>query len=251
MTVIAVFNTSYLFTMKSLHLHIYQSPEDVAEEFAFFLKEKVEKKEGLFNWALSGGSTPKILFKYLAEHPLIGFPWEKLQIFWGDERCVPPTDSESNFKMTDETLLSKVPIPENQIHRVLGESDPEKEAIRYGQLIQEKIGGELPSFDLIMLGMGSDGHTASIFPHQMELLTDPQLCGVAQHPESGQYRVTLNGPLINAAKEVAFLVTGLGKKEKVYEVFREKEKAKVYPVSHIDAANRLHWFLDRDASATW
>jgi len=237
--------------MNSLHLHIYISAEEVAKEFALHLKDKIEKKEGLFSWVLSGGSTPKLLFQYLAEHHLMGFPWEKLQIFWGDERCVPPTDSESNYKMTYDTLLSKVPIPEPQIHRVLGEENPTQEAERYGKLIQEKMGGDLPQFDLVMLGMGTDGHTASIFPHQMELLTDKNLCGVAQHPESGQYRVTLNGPIINAAKEVAFLVTGISKQEKIYEIFREKEKAKVYPAAHIAPTDKLHWFMDKAAASKW
>lgn len=237
--------------MKSLHLHVYISSQEVAEEFALYLKDKIERKDGLFSWVLSGGSTPKLLFQHLAEHHLVDFPWEKLQIFWGDERCVPPTDTESNYKMTFESLLSKVPIPENQIYRILGEDEPKKEAERYGKLIKEVIGGEIPQFDLVMLGMGTDGHTASIFPHQMELLTDTNLCGVAQHPDSGQHRVTLNGPVINAAKEVAFLVTGSSKKEKIYEIFREKEKAKVYPASHIDPVEKLHWFMDRAAASKW
>ncbi len=230
-------------------IHIYATPQEVAEKFALFLREKVDKKEGLFHWALSGGSTPKILFEHLANTHKATFPWEKLCLYWGDERCAPPQHAESNYRMTYDTLLKHVGIPIAQIHRIKGENEPAAEAQRYGNVLHENIGGNIPSFDLIMLGMGADGHTASIFPQQLELLTATELCGVAQHPENGQFRVTLNGTVLNAAREVVFLVTGSGKAEKVHEIIGQTATAKQYPAAHINPINgRLHWFLDAAAA---
>jgi 6-phosphogluconolactonase len=219
-----------------------------AQAFADFLAEKVSLKE-TFHIALSGGSTPKILFELLADEYDEDIDWGKIHFWWGDERCVPPTDEESNYKMTKERLFDAVDIHEFNIHRVIGENDPEQEAIRYSKEVMDhlpQVNG-LPHFDLIMLGMGDDGHTASIFPHQMELLASSDICGVATHPESGQKRVTLNGPVINNAADICFLVTGEGKAEKVDEIFNQKEGYRSYPASHFNGDNVV-WFLDNAAA---
>jgi len=219
-----------------------------AQAFADFLAEKVSLKE-TYHIALSGGSTPKILFELLADEYDEDIDWGKIHFWWGDERCVPPTDEESNYKMTKERLFDDVDIHEFNIHRVLGENDPEQEGARYSKEIIDhlpQVNGR-PQFDLIMLGMGNDGHTASIFPHQMELLESKEICGIATHPESGQKRVTLNGPVIKNAADICFLVTGEGKAEKVEEIFNQKEGYRSYPAAHFNGDNVV-WFLDNAAA---
>lgn len=228
--------------------HIFKDNQAVATAFAKYLSEQIKQSDS-FHIALSGGSTPKVLFKLLAEQDAKEIDWKKVHLFWGDERCVLPTDAESNYRMTKEKLIDHIAIPFVNVHRVLGSRNPAVEAVRYGKEIQwclpEKNG--LPVFDLVMLGMGSDGHTASIFPHQMELLKAKDICGVATHPESGQKRVTLTGKVINNAKQIHFLVTGESKKEKIQEIFGQSGKYKDYPATHI---KRAEWWLDEAASGS-
>ena len=227
---------------------ISQDALATAQAFADFLAQKVSENN-IVHIALSGGSTPKILFELLADEYDEDIDWEKLHFWWGDERCVPPTDNESNYKMTKELLFDSISIKDSQIHRVLGENEPQEEANRYGEEILKHlpIVNGLPQFDIIMLGMGGDGHTASIFPHEMSLLEDKAICGVANHPESGQKRVTLNGPVINNAQDISFLVTGEGKTEKVDEIFNQKEGYLSYPAAHFNGENVV-WYLDDSAA---
>ncbi len=229
---------------------ISKNPNAVAEGFAAWLAERIVPGKA-FHLALSGGSTPKILFAHLAEHYQDKISWADLHLWWGDERCVPPDHADSNYLMTKELLIDHVGIPSENVHRVIGEADPTEEAKRYGAEIDNTIPQKegLPAFDLIMLGMGSDGHTASIFPHQMELLESKETCVVATHPESGQIRVSLSGPVINNADAVAFLVTGTSKTEKVEAIFSGLEESKIYPAAHIAPRGELFWFLDEAASA--
>ena len=230
-------------------LHVSKSPKEVASDFAQFLRATIQG-ESIFNIALSGGSTPKLLFKILAEDFKDSIEWSKVHFFWGDERCVDPSDKESNFKMTDELLFGPLSIPTENIHRVLGESDPEIEASRYSKEILKYVAmhNALPQFDLIMLGMGEDGHTASIFPQQMELLDVNRVCDVAVHPTSGQKRITITGKTLNNAKKVAFLLTGEGKKEKIDQIFNQKGNWLEYPAAHmLPVTGDLHWFLDEAA----
>jgi 6-phosphogluconolactonase len=234
-----------------MKLHINDTPAAVARAFADWLAELSSRTEKL-TIALSGGSTPAILFRLLAEEYNNQIDWTKLHFFWGDERCVPPDDEESNYKMTRELLFDKVAIPADNIYRIRGEEPPEEEAERYANIIAGAVAQKngLPAFDLIMLGMGGDGHTASIFPDQMELLESQRWCEVATHPESGQQRVTLTGPVINNAQSVAFLVTGSSKTEKVDLILSEKEERLQYPAAHIHPYDgQLHWFMDKAAAA--
>ena len=142
-------------------------------------------------------------------------------------------------------------MPEANVHRVLGENDPVQEAQRYGKEIEDGLpsANGLPQFDLIILGMGADGHTASIFPHEMELLDSKEVCAVATHPESGQKRVSLTGQVINNARVVTFLVTGASKAEKVVEIFNQSGDWKSYPASYIKPdSGELTWYLDKAAN---
>lgn len=229
---------------------IYHTKQEVAERFSIFFQELASSKK-TFHIALSGGSTPKIVFDYLAENFSATIDWSKVNFYWGDERCVSPTDNESNYKMTLEHLLSKIPIPAGNIFRILGENDPKNEAIRYSDVLTKSLPSAdgIPKFDLVILGMGDDGHTASIFPHEIQLWEAEENCVVAIHPDSGQRRVSLTGKIINTAEVVAFLVTGSSKAEKVKEIIKEVGSYKEYPASLVKpTSGNLIWFLDTEAA---
>ena len=233
-----------------MKVKIYKDKQEVAKAFSAYFTDLVKDKD-VFHVALSGGSTPKIVFDVLASEYGKKIDWSKIQFYWGDERCVPPTDDDSNFKMTVEHLFSKVDVPKKNIHRILGENDPKAEALRYANLLEinlDRVEG-IPQFDLVILGMGDDGHTASIFPHEIELWNYDDHCVVATHPETGQKRVSINGKVINTAKEVAFLVTGAGKAEKVGEILNKKVGHEQYPASLVNPeSGKLFWFLDEAAA---
>lgn len=234
-----------------MELKIYKDKQEVAREFSSYFETLAKGKE-VFHVALSGGSTPKIIFDILARDFSEKIDWSKIHFYWGDERCVPPTDDQSNYKMTVEHLFSKIDVPKENIHRVLGENDPNPEAMRYANLLEinlDRIEG-VPQFDLVILGMGDDGHTASIFPHEIDLWEAEDHCVVATHPESDQKRVSVNGAVINAAKEVAFLVTGSGKAEKVQAILQKTEGFGAYPAALVKpASGKLLWFMDKDAAS--
>ncbi|MDF0706057.1 6-phosphogluconolactonase [Flagellimonas okinawensis] len=234
-----------------MELKIYRDKQEVAEQFSSYFIDQLKDKDA-FYVALSGGSTPKIVFDVLAENFAGKVDWSKVHFYWGDERCVPPSDSESNYKMTVEHLFSKIEVPTENINRILGEKDPVNEAMRYANLLEIDLDRveEVPQFDLVILGMGDDGHTASIFPHEIELWDAEDHCVVATHPDSGQKRVSINGKVINTAKEVAFLVTGASKAEKVEAVVEKTKGSEAYPASLVDpSSGNLVWFLDEEAAA--
>ena len=234
-----------------MKVKVYEDKQTVATEFSAYFAEQTKQGKP-FHVALSGGSTPKIVFDTLADAYGENINWKNVHFYWGDERCVPPTDEQSNYKMTKEHLFDKIDVPEDNIHRILGENDPKGEAMRYANLLEinlDRVEG-VPQFDLIILGMGDDGHTASIFPHEIELWDAEDHCVVATHPDSGQKRVSLNGAVINTAKEVAFLVTGAAKEEKVAIIHQEKEGFKQYPAALVKPkSGNLLWFLDKEAAA--
>ncbi len=201
-----------------------------------------------FNWALSGGNTPKVLFEVLATEYKTKIPWKKVHVYWGDERCVEPDHEESNYYQASKELLCRVAIPRANIHRMKGEEDPALECIRYATVLKNNLPHEhgWPVFDLIHLGLGPDGHTASIFPGQESLLTSEKWCEVGIHPESKQNRITLTGKVINQAQNVHFIVSGESKASVVKEIL---EETKEYPASGIQPVGELIWFLDEAASA--
>ncbi|MEM9260292.1 MAG: 6-phosphogluconolactonase [Bacteroidota bacterium] len=233
-------------------LHIKANGPGVAKQFADFLVDQLNQRTGPFTLALSGGSTPKLLFKLLANDYREDIDWSRLVLFWGDERCVPHTDPDSNYGLTRELLLNSVPIPAENIHPVNTALAPQAAAADYAQLLEQYVvkgDNGLPVFDLIMLGMGDDGHTASIFPHESEFLTSEQLTEVATHPISGQKRVTFTGPVINNAWVVAFLVTGHGKTARVAQILNKEHHYQNFPAAHIaPQAGELHWFMDEAAA---
>lgn len=234
-----------------MDLKIFKDKQEVAEQFSIYFVDKLKGKDR-FYVALSGGSTPKIVFDVLAERFADQVDWSKVHFYWGDERCVPPTDDQSNYKMTVEHLFSKIEVPQGNINRIMGEKDPEGEAMRYANLLEidtDRVEG-IPQLDLVILGMGDDGHTASIFPHEIELWDSEDHCVVATHPESGQKRVSINGKVINTAKEVAFLVTGASKADKVQAVIEQTKGHGKYPASLVNpSSGKLTWFLDGEAAS--
>lgn len=234
-----------------MEVKIFDTLIELNESFTHFLKEILSDKESI-TIALSGGSTPKSLFDCWAENHKTDIDWRRIKFFWGDERCVPPTDEQSNFKMTKEHLFDHISVPKTNIFRIKGENDPALEAERYATLLQMEVEmtNDTPVFDLIMLGMGDDGHTASIFPQEIKLWNSDKLCVVGTHPETGQKRVSLSGNVINAARNVAFLVTGENKAKKVNEIFNHnKDAVKKYPAALVQPeSGNLYWFLDKNAT---
>jgi 6-phosphogluconolactonase len=217
------------------------------------IAELAQYKEQIW-LAFSGGTTPKLFFEKLAVHqknPDTATDWSKIHIFWVDERCVPPEHMDSNFGMTSHSLLKSLNLTKNQVHRIHGEDDPPKEAIRYEKEIRsvfQKPSG-IPVFDWIFLGMGEDGHTASIFPDRFDLLESPALCAVAYHALSGQFRVTLTGPVIMNARRISFLVTGANKSRIISQIIKKEPEAQHYPAFHIKPVNGdMDWYLDASAA---
>ncbi|MEQ8703882.1 MAG: 6-phosphogluconolactonase [Phaeodactylibacter sp.] len=234
-----------------MHIHISDTPGQVARDFAKFFEAWLAEKDGPVHVALSGGSTPAALFRLWAEEYPNRIDWEKIHFYWGDERCVPPDDEESNFKMASDLFLAPVGVPSCNVHRLRGELPAEAEAGRYAEEIEENlpVGNGWPVFDLIILGMGGDGHTASIFPYQIELMEADEVCALAQHPDTDQERITLTGKVLNNAHDVAFLVTGQSKTSKVAAILNEEEGAQAFPAAHIKPVHgKVHWFLDQKAA---
>ena len=206
--------------------------------------------------AISGGTTPKAMFALLADPSQTfakSIPWDKLQLYWVDERCVPPDNSESNFHMTNEAMLSKVPLPAENIHRMEGELDPEEAASRYESVLRNTMrleGAELPVFDLVLLGMGDDGHTASLFPHTAALHEMSRLV-VANHVlQKETWRITLTWPVINQGRQVAFLIEGAGKANILAEVLTGPRDPERLPSQLIrPSTGKLQFLLDDAAAA--
>lgn len=193
---------------------------------------------GTFRLALSGGNTPKPVFEALAKRPL---DWSKFVITFGDERCVPPDDEKSNYLMARRTLLDAVPIPAENILRMKGEIDPAQAAAEYEAELTARANGEVFRHDLILLGMGPDGHTASLFPGTTALAETKRLVVANDVPQMGMWRITFTYPLIDAARHVCFLVNSAGKDAILDEVFSGKSNYPCAAVSPTDG--RLTWLL--------
>jgi len=235
-------------------LKIYESVDKVVEalagEFASFASKKEKAGEKIF-LALSGGSTPQALFKTLAEKYASRINWRNIHFFWADERCVPPGDPESNYRSANELLLSRVGVPDKNIHRMRGEDSPEEEALRYESVILSivPLKYNIPRFDWIWLGMGDDGHTASIFPDQLALMYSDRICQTAIHPVTKQKRITLTGKTLNHARRVSFLVTGPAKTEISRIVLKETELRQKYPAAHVrPSEGEVDWYMDEAAT---
>lgn len=235
--------------MQKEDLSVYSTPEELAKAFADQLIEWIRDYSGeTYHLAISGGKTPNLLFDALASKYANTPIWHNVHFWWVDERMVAPTHPESNFGIAQRLLFSQIRVPEGNIHRIKGENNPDKEALSYSTQISNNVPMKCgwPRFDLILLGMGDDGHTASIFSNQLHLLNSDKICEVAMHPQSGQKRVTLTGKAINQAARIVFLVTGEGKASRLNEIYFNKPGASLLPAYHIPNAR---WFVDRAASS--
>lgn len=237
-----------------MEIHVYATPGDVARAFTSKFLEIIDAKtrfknqDTLFNLAISGGNTPKDLFRLWSTEYQNKIPWNKINLFWVDERCVPADNDESNFKMTSEYLLNHVPIPEKNIHRIIGETVPSTEAKRYSSLLKKylAIKNGAPVFDMVLLGIGEDGHTASIFPGNPDLLISKKLCEVTEHPVTGQKRITLTIRVLNNADYIAFIVTGENKAKVLSDILKRTAESMAYPASYITPSE---YYLDKAASS--
>ena len=220
------------------------------------LAEEAFAARGRVRIAISGGNTPKTTFELLAnpEHPFLNrMPWQGLELFWVDERTVPPDHPESNFRMTRETLLDHVGLRPDQIHRIQGELEPEVAAAEFEYDLRRTFrleGAEAPRFDIIALGMGDDGHTASLFPHTDAIHEMGRLVVANQVPQKDTWRVTLTWPVINHAREVFFLIEGDAKAPVLKEVFTGPRDVESLPSQLIwPASGILTLILDKAAAA--
>lgn len=207
--------------------------------------------QGRFTVAMSGGSTPIRFFALLRSDIYADkVDWSRTHLFWVDERCVPKEDKDSNFKGAWDSLLSHVPIPESNIHRIIGERTPANGALEYEKDLTTFFGADtLPAFDLVFLGMGEDGHTASLFPASDSLKENKKLTVPVYIEKLKSWRVTLTLPVLNNAKSTVFLVTGKNKADVLKKILRRDESAKNYPASLIKPDNEsLIWLIDRDAA---
>lgn len=234
-------------------INIYKDIQSLSEGFTSFLKDELAKRDEV-NISLSGGSTPKALFNHWASNYKDTLDWKRVVFYWGDERCVPPDDEMSNFGMTKDLLFSKVDaIVKKQIHRIHGENDPEEEIVWYTGIMNRFLPREdnYPVFDIMMLGLGDDGHTVSIFPDQIDLWNTPSDCVLAKHPETGMQRISLTGHVVNNSRNVAFLVTGKNKAQKVKEIIQQRtEFLDKYPAARVNPEKgNLYWFLDEEAAS--
>ncbi len=234
-------------------IEIFTNPQELARGAAkhfVTLGTEAVARNGFFTVALSGGSTPKRLYQLLADpdEPFASqVPWTRTHFFWSDERHVPPDHPESNYCMTYEAMLSRVAVPESNVHRVHGENPNAAEAAaEYEQTLLRLTGQTLPQLDLILLGLGTDGHTASIFPGSEVLHETSRLVAAPWVEKLNTYRITMTLPLLNNGAAVLFLVSGADKVEIVKEVF---EGEKHYPAQAVQpTCGKLSWMLDKDAA---
>ncbi len=239
----------------------FETPQALADGLAVKLREEINNKYKIkenFYLSLSGGSTPRILFKILAEPPFAkDIKWETVHLFWGDERCVPPDDAESNYGMTKNLLLDKITIPDGNVHRIKGEVNPEEESLRYADEVKNYVPVKrgLPGFDCILLGMGEDGHTASLLPGQKLYAVAQGICGVAEKsiPSkdeiSIQKRISLTREVICNSEQIIFLVTGTKKSKPLSEIINQVPSDKNYPASRINNFRDIsEWWIDKEAA---
>jgi 6-phosphogluconolactonase len=233
-------------------IKVLPTPKDMTEEAARRIVAAAEARladnRHFFSIFLSGGNTPKALYETLAAEPFKSqLNWSKVEIFFGDERCVPPDHPDSNFLMAYNAMLSKLPIPEPNIHRIRGELTPEAAATEYGRLLRDKFQDNGP--DMVLLGMGDDGHTASLFPGTAALNETQHRCVANFVPKMNVWRVTVTYPVINSAENVMILAAGAAKTARLSEVLEGPRDPQRLPIQGVAPTHgKLTWLLDAAAA---
>jgi len=227
--------------------------EAAAEEIVHAANEAV-KQRGRFTLALSGGSTPKSLYNLLATNARSALPWDRMFFFWGDERHVPPTDPESNYRMATEAMLSRVSVPAGNIFRIPAENPDAAAAAKvYEETLTEFFSleaGQFPRFDLILLGLGPDGHTASLFPGSAGLQEKSRLVIANWVEKFKTHRISFTIPVLNAAATVVFLVSGTDKATALHAVLKSDVPGEEYPAKLIQPTDgKVIWLVDRAAAS--
>ncbi|HEY8298166.1 MAG TPA: 6-phosphogluconolactonase [Candidatus Baltobacteraceae bacterium] len=235
------------------NVHVYANPDKLAAALAdrfVNCAQTAITERGTFHVALAGGTTPKAAYALLAQEPRrTAVNWNDVFVFFGDERCVPPTDEASNYRMAMDTFLHAVNIPGHNVHRMRGEDEPAAAARAYSQLLREDL-GEPPRFDLIMLGMGPDGHTASLFPGTDPLTDDAQLVRAPYVETAAMSRLTITPRVINAARDVAIAAEGQAKAAILAAVLRGVHDPTTYPIQIVaPLEGRLDWLVDAAAAS--
>jgi 6-phosphogluconolactonase len=235
-------------------VRIYQTKPELVQAAAEKIAETVEravKERGRCAAALSGGNTPREVYQSLAAAALrTRIDWRKFHLFWGDERMVPPDHAESNFGMVRDAMLSHGLIPEANVHRIRGEIAPEQAASEYAAELRRFFRDRPMQLDLVLLGIGEDGHTASLFPGANAVTETTQPATAVFVPKLDKWRVTLTFPVINRAREVVFLVAGKSKSEIVKLLFELDKPDSQWPASMVQPENGvLHWLLDAEAAS--
>ena len=237
-----------------MRLHIYENKEKLAEEFAQWLCDIIEstlQNQEFFTLVLSGGSTPQILFKKLATPEFKEkINWKRVHIFWGDERAVPFDDSRNNAAMAYDALLRHINIPATQVHKMRTDIEPVFAAKEYEKILHHYFNYTNKSFDLVLLGVGDDGHTLSIFSGSSSIENEEHAWVSAVYNEAQKmYRITLTPLIVNRASNVAFMVTGSGKANILKQIIEGNYTPSILPAQLIDPGNgELNWFLDEEAS---
>ena len=238
-----------------MKIHTFETIEELSASAAqtiYDLAIKAISKDGLFTLALSGGTTPQRLYQKLSDDPFREImPWDKIYFFFGDERIVPREDLLSNYHTADKILFSRVPIPETNIIRILTENNtPQQAAEKYENIIKNFFSyqkSKMPVFDVIVLGVGEDGHTASLFPGDIALKEKEKIAVAVDTPGVAPLvpRVSLTLPVINAARNVVFLGSGENKKTIINQVFKEysEKKPKTLPAAMVQPEGNLIWFV--------
>ncbi len=232
-----------------MKLEVYGSSEEVLRAVSGRLLEEMKLHRIPFHLALSGAGTARKLYQIWASEFRNQIHWEQLRFYWVDERCVKPQDEESNYKYAYDLLFRPLNIPAEYIHRIRGEEKPEIEAEHYSEMVRRELPecSCLPQFDCVILGIGEDGHTASIFSQNLDLLIDKRCYAVSQHPVTGQKRITMTGPLILNSKLILIPVLGTEKAMILHEIFYSSEAA--LPAAYIlSRASEAFVFTDSQIS---
>jgi 6-phosphogluconolactonase len=236
---VRIFNDIEFLSRAAAHLFIEQAAQAITERHQFLV-------------ALNGGNTPTRLFQLLASDYREKIDWSRTHIFWGDERCVPPEDKESSYGQTREILLSKIQIPDSNVHRVNTDLEPETASKDYANTLSRFAQPPLewPRFDLVLLGMGEDGHTASLFPGSPIYVTEPTLAVTGNYQDRPANRVTMTPLVFNSARMVIFMATGANKAVTLSRVLSDKYEPENLPAQRIEPKDgSLIWLLDEDAAS--